>query len=81
MVFSGQTIRKEESETRNYCFESRPFVFDIIKAVIDENNVGSYKTCLAAGFKEEGKISVINNGKEHYEYYLSINKNDHQIKK
>jgi RimJ/RimL family protein N-acetyltransferase len=81
VAFSKQTFRKEESKTRKYCFVACPFSFDIIKTMVDENNIGSYKTCLAAGFKEEGKISVIDNGKEHYEYYLSINKSDRQIKK
>lgn len=71
-VFSNEVAMGEMSEEKLYCFTDLPFCYPIIKAYVDETNMASYKTCLKAGFKKEGKMLVARDGKKHFEYIMSV---------
>lgn len=77
-VFSGEVYKRSNSKRKKYKFVKEPIAYDIVKSYVNPNNIGSYKVCLNAGFKEEGKISIIDEGEERYEYVLSINKSSYK---
>ncbi len=60
----------------NYIMEKSNANIDIIKIMCDCTNQISYKCALSLGFKEEGKVSLINDGKIYYAYVLSKSKHD-----
>jgi RimJ/RimL family protein N-acetyltransferase len=71
-VFANKVVGGDLSEEKQYYYVDIPFYYPILKAYVDVGNMASYKTCIKAGFKEEGKMSVMEKGKIECEYMMSL---------